>query len=170
LVLLILPDCGEPRAAGCKRPISPGSKRPPPYKRFDTGTKPSASHCSCSRFMQRLLARSLLARSFQRSTRAPVCTQALVIPRSHSHSTMPSTMQAANRLQTALNEGKTALGCWQMLPGANVARTLARCGVDWVLVDCEHGNIDGESRPPLLVTRASRALARHVFHYLPGTI
>lgn len=32
-----------------------------------------------------------------------------------------------------------------MLPGANVARVLARSGVDWVLVDCEHGNIDGIS-------------------------
>ena len=25
----------------------------------------------------------------------------------------------------------------QMIPGANVSRTLARTGVDWVLVDCE---------------------------------
>ncbi|KAI0394732.1 Pyruvate/Phosphoenolpyruvate kinase-like domain-containing protein [Xylariaceae sp. FL0594] len=35
------------------------------------------------------------------------------------------------------------MGVWQTLPGANVSRTLARTpGVDWVLVDCEHGNID----------------------------
>ncbi len=33
----------------------------------------------------------------------------------------------------------------QMIPGSNVSRTLARTGVDWVLVDCEHGNIDGKS-------------------------
>lgn len=25
----------------------------------------------------------------------------------------------------------------QMIPGSNVSRTLARTGVDWVLVDCE---------------------------------
>jgi hypothetical protein len=55
-------------------------------------------------------------------------------------------MQAANRLRRVMEEGKEpALGCWQMIPGANVSRTLARTGVDWVLVDCEHGNIDGES-------------------------
>lgn len=30
-----------------------------------------------------------------------------------------------------------------MLPGSNQARTIARCGFDWVLVDTEHGNIDG---------------------------
>lgn len=36
-----------------------------------------------------------------------------------------------------------SMGLWQTLPGANVSRTLARAGVDWVMVDCEHGNIDG---------------------------
>ncbi|KAA8566995.1 hypothetical protein EYC84_010083 [Monilinia fructicola] len=52
-------------------------------------------------------------------------------------------MQEANRLRKVMAVGKeAAMGCWQMIPGANVARTLARTGVDWVLVDCEHGNID----------------------------
>ncbi|KAF9872456.1 aldolase citrate lyase family protein [Colletotrichum karsti] len=51
-------------------------------------------------------------------------------------------MQASNRLKTAFNEGHPSFGAWQMLPGANVSRLLARTGVDWVLVDCEHGNID----------------------------
>lgn len=31
----------------------------------------------------------------------------------------------------------------QMLPGTNHSRAIARSGVDWVCVDCEHGNIDG---------------------------
>ncbi|KAI1426391.1 Pyruvate/Phosphoenolpyruvate kinase-like domain-containing protein [Xylaria sp. FL1777] len=35
------------------------------------------------------------------------------------------------------------MGVWQTLPGQNISRVLARTpGVDWVLVDCEHGNID----------------------------
>ncbi|KAH7022600.1 Pyruvate/Phosphoenolpyruvate kinase-like domain-containing protein [Ilyonectria destructans] len=51
-------------------------------------------------------------------------------------------MQASNRLRTALNQGRTSFGAWQMIPGANVSRLLARSGVDWVLVDCEHGNLD----------------------------
>lgn len=29
-----------------------------------------------------------------------------------------------------------------MLPGTNVSRALAYQGFDWILVDCEHGNID----------------------------
>ncbi|KAI5925433.1 Pyruvate/Phosphoenolpyruvate kinase-like domain-containing protein [Camillea tinctor] len=34
------------------------------------------------------------------------------------------------------------MGLWQTLPGQNVSRILARTGVDWVMVDCEHGNLD----------------------------
>lgn len=37
----------------------------------------------------------------------------------------------------------SSMGLWQTLPGANISRILARAGVDWVMVDCEHGNIDG---------------------------
>ncbi|RSL74475.1 hypothetical protein CEP51_011558 [Fusarium floridanum] len=51
-------------------------------------------------------------------------------------------MQASNRLKSSFVEGKQTFGAWQMLPGANVSRLLARSGVDWVLIDCEHGNID----------------------------
>ncbi|KAI9172044.1 Cysteine and histidine-rich domain-containing protein [Paramyrothecium foliicola] len=51
-------------------------------------------------------------------------------------------MEASNKLKSAFKEGRTSLGMWQMIPGANVSRILARTGVDWVLVDCEHGNID----------------------------
>jgi len=52
-------------------------------------------------------------------------------------------MQAANRLQKALRTGSgLSFGAWQMLPGSNHSRTIARCGFDWVCVDTEHGNID----------------------------
>ncbi|MCJ1359821.1 MAG: hypothetical protein MMC33_009824 [Icmadophila ericetorum] len=52
-------------------------------------------------------------------------------------------MQAANRLQKALRTGSgLSFGAWQMLPGANLSRTIARCGFDWIVVDTEHGNID----------------------------
>jgi hypothetical protein len=33
----------------------------------------------------------------------------------------------------------------QMLPGTNHSRAIARSGVDWICVDCEHGNIDGST-------------------------
>lgn len=57
--------------------------------------------------------------------------------------TYATKMQASSRFRVALNEGRQTLGMWQMVPGANVSRLLARTGVDWVLVDCEHGNMDG---------------------------
>lgn len=58
--------------------------------------------------------------------------------------TMATTMQQANNLRRILEEGKASMGMWQMLPGSNVSRTLARTGVDWICVDGEHGNIDGK--------------------------
>ncbi|KAL8647421.1 MAG: hypothetical protein Q9226_006438 [Calogaya cf. arnoldii] len=52
-------------------------------------------------------------------------------------------MQAANRLQKALRAGSgLSFGAWQMLPGSNISRIIARSGFDWVVVDTEHGNID----------------------------
>lgn len=57
-------------------------------------------------------------------------------------------MQAANRLKVALEAGQKSMGMWQMIPGGNISRLLARTGVDWVCVDCEHGYIDG-ARPCL---------------------
>lgn len=54
-------------------------------------------------------------------------------------------MQASSRLRVAFKEGRQTVGMWQMLPGANISRLLSRTGVDWVCVDCEHGNIDGQS-------------------------
>lgn len=82
--------------------------------------------------------------TFVRSSR--FLTNSLLVKNRHNYHNMASIMQDANRLRRVMEEGKgPATGCWQMIPGANVSRTLARTGVDWVLVDCEHGNIDGES-------------------------
>ncbi|KAF7508295.1 hypothetical protein GJ744_009440 [Endocarpon pusillum] len=51
-------------------------------------------------------------------------------------------MQNANRLRKALlSHSGISFGAWQMLPGGNLSRTIARTGYDWVCVDCEHGNI-----------------------------
>lgn len=58
---------------------------------------------------------------------------------------MASVMQKANTLRAALSKGNgLSFGAWQMLPGEHLSRTIARAGFDWVLIDCEHGNIAGE--------------------------
>jgi len=53
-----------------------------------------------------------------------------------------TTMQQANVLRKAMDGPSPSFGAWQMLPGSNVSRTIARSGFEWILVDCEHGNID----------------------------
>lgn len=60
-----------------------------------------------------------------------------------------SKMQAANRVRNALltTDSGISFGLWQMLPGANHARMMARPGYDWVCVDTEHGNIAGTVVP-----------------------
>jgi 4-hydroxy-2-oxoheptanedioate aldolase len=50
-------------------------------------------------------------------------------------------MQAANHLHKTLHSSSLALGAWQMLPGSNLSRILARSNPDWICVDTEHGNI-----------------------------
>lgn len=66
-------------------------------------------------------------------------------------------MIQANRLRRVFTENKgPAMGFWQMLPGTNISRALARAGADWVMVDCEHGCLDGKrsaERPAELALR-----------------
>ncbi|KAI1330928.1 HpcH/HpaI aldolase/citrate lyase family protein [Xylariaceae sp. FL0255] len=49
-----------------------------------------------------------------------------------------------------------SMGVWQTLPGHSVSRILSRApGIDWVLVDCEHGNIDDAAMHEAVATIAS---------------
>ncbi|GAB7361005.1 hypothetical protein MBLNU230_g1048t1 [Neophaeotheca triangularis] len=50
-------------------------------------------------------------------------------------------MQSANRLQKALLSSTPTFGAWQMLPGTQLSRLLARSSpaLDWQLLDTEHG-------------------------------
>lgn len=69
---------------------------------------------------------------------------------------MASVMNKANALRKALNTGSgLSFGAWQMLPGTHLSRTIARTGFDWVCIDCEHGNIAGESTRTRTRTRES---------------
>lgn len=63
--------------------------------------------------------------------------------RKSSSMAAPTAMQMSNRLRTVFAENKgPSYGIWQMLPNTNVSRLLARANPDWIMVDCEHGNID----------------------------
>ncbi|KAF1951467.1 Phosphoenolpyruvate/pyruvate domain-containing protein [Byssothecium circinans] len=53
-----------------------------------------------------------------------------------------NSLQEKSRIFQAFKKGGPSFGAWQMLPGTNHSRAIARSGVDWICVDCEHGNID----------------------------
>ncbi|KAF2170579.1 hypothetical protein M409DRAFT_64265 [Zasmidium cellare ATCC 36951] len=57
----------------------------------------------------------------------------------------PTTSKTRLRLslERAAAGGAPSIGQWLEFPGYTLARTVASLpGVDWVLIDCEHGNID----------------------------
>ncbi|KAK0760125.1 hypothetical protein N5P37_007205 [Trichoderma harzianum] len=53
-----------------------------------------------------------------------------------------ATVKSGNPLKALFDANKPAFGGWQMIPGATISRLLAQSGLDWVLVDCEHGGMD----------------------------
>ncbi|KAK4496928.1 hypothetical protein PRZ48_011377 [Zasmidium cellare] len=60
-----------------------------------------------------------------------------------SPSTTPPKTRLRASLERAASGGAPSVGQWLEFPGYTLARTVASLpGVDWVLIDCEHGNID----------------------------
>lgn len=47
-----------------------------------------------------------------------------------------------NRLKSLWSEGRTALGAIATMPSVQTVQIMARSGLDWILVDMEHGAID----------------------------
>jgi len=50
-----------------------------------------------------------------------------------------------NRLKSLWREGRTALGVLATIPSVQIVQILARSGVDFILIDMEHGPIDANS-------------------------
>ncbi len=50
-----------------------------------------------------------------------------------------------NDFKAKLKSGKTIFGTWNTLPSASVSEALAQCGLDFVIVDGEHGPISFET-------------------------
>ncbi|KAJ3038930.1 hypothetical protein HDV00_012759, partial [Rhizophlyctis rosea] len=50
-------------------------------------------------------------------------------------------MYGANTIRRALERKGYSVGAWVMLPGTSIARTMAGMGMDWILIDMEHGNM-----------------------------
>ena len=59
-----------------------------------------------------------------------------------------------NRIKTLLREGKPALGAIVTMPSPQVMQVMARSGLDWLLIDMEHGPIDLASAHSMIVATA----------------
>ncbi len=71
-------------------------------------------------------------------------------------------MPFVNPLLEALEAGRTTLGAWVSLPGPG-AEALVRPGIDWVVVDLQHGLIGPEgfmALAPAIAARGAVPLAR----------
>jgi 4-hydroxy-2-oxoheptanedioate aldolase len=54
-------------------------------------------------------------------------------------------MTKTNDLKRSLKQGKTVLGTWNILPSSSVVNVLAASGLDFVVIDMEHGPISYET-------------------------
>ncbi|GAA5912310.1 hypothetical protein JCM5296_000494 [Sporobolomyces johnsonii] len=86
----------------------------------------------------RLASPSAACASLMSSVAPPSCSPSSVSPsrRLGLHPVLERKARPANPAQR-----KPVVGSWMMLPGASLARMIAAAGYDFVLVDCEHGNI-----------------------------
>lgn len=63
-----------------------------------------------------------------------------------------------NRLKSLWREGGTALGAIATIPSVATVQVMARSGLDWILIDLEHGAIDAESAHAMIAATAGTPL------------
>ena len=54
-------------------------------------------------------------------------------------------MLLKNQLKEKLLQGKQVIGAWIMTSGLENAEIMARAGLDYLMIDCEHGCMDVET-------------------------
>ncbi|PSN73102.1 Phosphoenolpyruvate/pyruvate domain-containing protein [Corynespora cassiicola Philippines] len=70
-----------------------------------------------------------------------------------------NSLQEASSIFKAFKRGGPSFGAWQMLPGTNHSRAIARSGVDWICIDGEHGNIDDGAMHEAVVAIAATGVS-----------
>src|SRR5262245_24243897 len=55
-----------------------------------------------------------------------------------------------NVIQEAVVGGRPSFGVWAAAPSQSGVEVLGRSGIDWVLLDMQHGNVDEGSILPLI--------------------
>ena len=70
--------------------------------------------------------------------------------------TAQSSGAQVNRLKTLWPDGRTAIGAIATIPSVQTVQIMARSGLDWILIDMEHGAIDhGAAHAMIAATSAA---------------
>jgi 4-hydroxy-2-oxoheptanedioate aldolase len=67
-----------------------------------------------------------------------------------------------NRLKTLWREGRTALGAIATIPSVQTVQVLARSGLDWILIDMEHGAVDAGTAHAMIAATSGTPLVPFV--------
>lgn len=68
-------------------------------------------------------------------------------------------MLRENFLKSKLSAGKTVLGTWSVIPSAVVADVIASTGLDFIVIDAEHGPISFETAQNMVIACESRGVS-----------
>jgi 4-hydroxy-2-oxoheptanedioate aldolase len=63
-----------------------------------------------------------------------------------------------NRLKNIWREGKTAIGAIATIPSVQTVQIMARSGLDWILIDMEHGAIDAGAAAAMIAATSGTPL------------
>ena len=67
-----------------------------------------------------------------------------------------------NRIKSLWREGRTALGAIVTIPSVQVVQILAQSGLDWIIIDMEHGAIDVAAAHALIAATSGTPLVPFV--------
>lgn len=67
-----------------------------------------------------------------------------------------------NRIKSMLAAGEPSFGLIATIPGVQVVQVLGQCGLDWVLIDMEHGPIDLAAAHAMIVATAGSRMVPFV--------
>lgn len=63
-----------------------------------------------------------------------------------------------NRLKTLWREGRATLGAIATIPSVQTVQIMARAGLDWIVIDMEHGAIDAEMARAMIAATSGTPL------------
>ena len=70
----------------------------------------------------------------------------------------PGNDHRLNRLKTLWRDGRCAFGAIATIPPVQTVQVMARSGLDWILIDMEHGAVDIGTAPAMIAASSGTPL------------